>query len=187
MDVCLSQTILGVTTLASVRWHTYIAGTYETHWHAINFRDKGQVWSRRKWPINEENVFVNTLTLLSNTHTRIWAWLMSTLILNEARPSRWLLPPCRVKKFKLLGTRLSEDLKWTEYVNDVTSSCYLTIIPGYNCFAQLQHETSRNFLVTHFKEEMSYVFLFNFFHCRYKIFMLFLQQKNVSFDFYLSL
>ena len=106
---------------------------------------------------------MNTLTLLSNTHTRIWAWLMSTLILNEARPSRWLLPPCRVKKFKLLGTRLSEDLKWTGYVNDVTSSCYLTIIPGYNCFAQLQHETSRNFLVTHFMEEMSYVFLFNFF------------------------
>ena len=166
MDVCLSQTILGVTTLASVRWHTYIAGTYETHWHAINFRDKGQVWSRRKWPINEENVFVNTLTLLSNTHTRIWAWLMSTLILNEARPSRWLLPPCRVKKFKLLGTRLSEDLKWTEYVNNVTSSCYWTIIPGYKCFAQLQHETSRNFLVTDFMEEMSYVFLFNFFHCR---------------------
>ena len=179
MDVCLSQTILGVTTLASVRWHTYIARTYETHWHAINFRDRGQVWSRRKWPINEENVFgkysgkmvrqcwlvfsehcnrlwyslgspVNTLTLLSNTHTRIWAWLMSTLILNEARPSRWLLLPCRVKKFKLLGTRLSEDLKWTEHVNDVTSSCYLTIIPGYNCFAKLRHETSRNFLVTHF-------------------------------------
>ena len=74
------------------------------------------------------------------------------------------------------------------------------------CFAQLQRETSRNFLVTRFMEEMSYVFSFTFFfHCRsfspciggrqhfsfchrrYKIFMLFFQQKNVSFVFYLSL
>ena len=30
----------------------------------------------------------------------------------------------RVEKFKLLGTWLSEDLKWTEHVNAVTSSCY---------------------------------------------------------------
>ena len=34
------------------------------------------------------------------------------------------------------------------------------------CFAQLQRETSRNFLVTRFMEEMSYVFLFTFFQCR---------------------
>ena len=27
----------------------------------------------------------------------------------------------RVKKFKLLGTWLSENLKWTEHVNEVTS------------------------------------------------------------------
>ena len=34
------------------------------------------------------------------------------------------------------------------------------------CFARLQHETSKNFLVTRFME-MSYVFLFTFFfHCR---------------------
>ena len=32
-----------------------------------------------------------------------------------------------------------------------------------NCFARLQRETSRNFLVTRFREEMSYVFLFTFF------------------------
>ena len=31
------------------------------------------------------------------------------------------------------------------------------------CFAQLQRETSRNFLVTRFLEEMSYVFSFTFF------------------------
>ena len=31
------------------------------------------------------------------------------------------------------------------------------------CFARLQRETSRNFLVTRFMEEMSYVFLFTFF------------------------
>ena len=73
------------------------------------------------------------------------------------------------------------------------------------CFARLQRETYRNFLVTRFMEEMSYVFPFTFFHCRsfspciggrqhfsfchrrYKIFMLFFQQKNVSFVFYLSL
>ena len=73
------------------------------------------------------------------------------------------------------------------------------------CFARLQRETSRNFLVTRFMEEMSYVFPFTFFHYRsfspciggrqhfsfchrrYKIFMLFFQQKNISFVFYLSL
>ena len=32
------------------------------------------------------------------------------------------------------------------------------------CFARLR-ETSRNFLVTRFMEEMSYMFLFTFFHC----------------------
>ena len=56
-------------------------------------------------------------------------------------------------------------------------------------FARLQREISRNFLVTRFMEEMSYVFSFTFFslpliftlHChrRYKIFMLFFQQKNI--------
>ena len=67
------------------------------------------------------------------------------------------------------------------------------------CFARLQRETSRNFLVTRFMEEMSYLFLSLFFHCClfspcigglqhfvfshrcYKIVMLFFQQKNVSF------
>ena len=33
-------------------------------------------------------------------------------------------------------------------------------------FARLQRETSRNFLVTSFMEEISYVFSFTFFHCR---------------------
>ena len=32
------------------------------------------------------------------------------------------------------------------------------------CFARLQRETSRNFLVTRFMEEMSYLLLFTFFH-----------------------
>ena len=53
----------------------------------------------------------------------------SVVILNEVRLSRWLLPPCRVEKFKLLGTRLGEDLKWTEHVNEVTSSCYKLMAP----------------------------------------------------------
>ena len=63
------------------------------------------------------------------------------------------------------------------------------------CFARPQRETSRNFLATRFMKEMSHVFLFTFFHrrsfspciggrlhfsfCyrRYKIFMLFFQEK----------
>ena len=50
--------------------------------------------------------------------------------MNEARLSRWLLPPYRVEKFKLLGTQLSEGLKWTELdLNEVTSSCYKLIAP----------------------------------------------------------
>ena len=50
-----------------------------------------------------------------------------------------------------------------------------------SCFARLQRETYRNFLVTRFMEEMSYVFLFTF--RRHKIFMLFFKQKNASFVF----
>ena len=34
------------------------------------------------------------------------------------------------------------------------------------CFARRQRETSRNFLVTRFMEEMLYVVLFTFFRCR---------------------
>ena len=61
------------------------------------------------------------------------------------------------------------------------------------CFGRLQRKTSRNFLVTRFMKELSYVFLFTFFsllliftlvaatishfHRRYKMFMLFFQQK----------
>ena len=59
------------------------------------------------------------------------------------------------------------------------------------CFARPQRETSRNFLVTRFMEEMSYLLLFTFFHSLIftlvaarisdfliaaKIFMLFFQQ-----------
>ena len=73
------------------------------------------------------------------------------------------------------------------------------------CFARLQRETSGNFLVTRFMEEMSYVFSFTFFPCRsfspcicgrlhflfchrcYKIFLLFFQQKNASFVFFSAL
>ena len=65
----------------------------------------------------------------------------------------------------------------------------------YRCLARLQRQTSRTFLVTRFVEEMSYVFLLIFFFTaahfhlggRYKISMLFFQQKNVPFVFYVSL
>ena len=65
----------------------------------------------------------------------------------------------------------------------------------YRCVARLQRQTSRTFLVTRFVEEMSYVFLLIFFFTaahfhlggRYKISMLFFQQKNVAFVFYVSL
>ena len=73
------------------------------------------------------------------------------------------------------------------------------------CFARLLRETSRNFLVTHFMEEMSHVFSVTFFSLpliftlhwwplasfsfcprRYKIFMLFFQQKKMSPLFFIS-
>ena len=75
-----------------------------------------------------------------------------------------------------------------------------------HCFARLQGETSRNFLVTRFMEELLYVFaftiftvahfhlalvvasiIFSFCHCHYQIFMLFFQQRKASSVFYLSL
>ena len=46
----------------------------------------------------------------------------------------------------------------------VQHTCFCTFICF--CFARLQLETSGNFLVTRFMEEMSYVFSFTFFHCR---------------------
>ena len=73
------------------------------------------------------------------------------------------------------------------------------------CFARLQHETSRNCLVTRLWRKCRTCSRSLFFHCCllspcvgghqhfpfchrcYKIFMLFFQQKNVSFVFYLSL
>ena len=73
------------------------------------------------------------------------------------------------------------------------------------CFARLQRETSRNFLVTRFMEEMSYVFSFTFFSLPLiftlhwwplaflilspplQNFHVVLPTKNVSFVFYLSL
>ena len=71
------------------------------------------------------------------------------------------------------------------------------------CFARLQGETSRNFLVTRFMEEIQHVFLFTFFHCpsfspwlplAFLIFSTPLQNfhvvlptKYVFFVFYLSL
>ena len=54
---------------------------------------------------------------------------MSVVIPNQARPSRWLLPPSRVEQFKLLGTRLRENLKWMEHLNAFTSSCYKVLTP----------------------------------------------------------
>ena len=67
-----------------------------------------------------------------------------------------------------------------------------------HCFARLQRKTSSNFLVTRFFHSLFFDCCsfspciggrqhFSFFHRRYKIFMLFFQQKNVSFVFYLSL
>ena len=61
----------------------------------------------------------------------------------------------------------------------------------YRCLARLQRETSRTFLVTRFVEEMSYLFLLIFFFTaahfhlggRYKISMLFFQQKMSSLSF----
>ena len=69
------------------------------------------------------------------------------------------------------------------------------------CFARLQRETSRNSLAIRFMEEMSYVFLLTFFHCRsfstrwplaflifsppLQNFMLFLQQKMSPLFFFL--
>ena len=73
------------------------------------------------------------------------------------------------------------------------------------CFARLQRETSRNFLVTRFMEEMSYVFSFTFLSLPLiftlhwwplaflilseplQNFHVVLPSKNVSFVFYLSL
>ena len=50
----------------------------------------------------------------------------------------------RVEKFKLLGTCLSEDLKWTEYVNELTSSCYKVLATLRKIKNMTQHETKKS-------------------------------------------
>ena len=85
---------------------------------------------------------------MNNTLQSIESWATdSNLLLNETKTKQMLVttrqmsrahdlndytPPLslknktvdRVDRFKLLGTLLSEDLKWTEHVNNVTSSCF---------------------------------------------------------------
>jgi len=85
---------------------------------------------------------------MKKTLSSIESWAAdSNLLLNETKTKQMIIttkqmskvhnldgytPPLtlkdktvdRVEKFKLLGTWLSEDLKWTEHVNEVTSSCY---------------------------------------------------------------
>ena len=50
----------------------------------------------------------------------------------------------RVDRFKLLGTLLSEDLKWTEHVNNVTSSCFGVLA----VLRKIKNMTPRNKKVT---------------------------------------
>jgi len=85
---------------------------------------------------------------MNNTLQSIESWAAdSNLLLNETKTEQMLVttrqmsrahdlndytPPLslknktvdRIGRFKLLGTLLSEDLKWTEHVNNVTSSCF---------------------------------------------------------------
>ena len=85
---------------------------------------------------------------MNNILQSIESWAAdSNLLLNETKTKQMLIttrqmsrvhdlgdytPPLslknklvdRVDRFKLLGTFLSEDLKWTEHVNNVTSSCF---------------------------------------------------------------
>ena len=51
----------------------------------------------------------------------------------------------RVDRFRLLGTLLSQDLKWTEHVNNVTSSCFEVLAVLRNITF---HDTSGNKKVT---------------------------------------
>ena len=94
-------------------------------------------------------------------------------------------------------------MRHTFYLISKKQLCTLFCTFLCRCFARLQLETSRNFLVTRFMEEVLYVFLFTFFsqplistlvaasispfsHHRCKI-LVFLPTKLVSFGFYLSL
>ena len=85
---------------------------------------------------------------MNNTFQSIESWAAdSNLLLNETKTKQMLVttrqmsrvhdlgdytPPLslknkivdRVDRFRLLGTLLSQDLKWTEHVNNVTSSCF---------------------------------------------------------------
>lgn len=85
---------------------------------------------------------------MNNTLQSIESWAAdSNLLLNETKTKQMLVttrqmsrvhdlgdytPPLslknkivdRVDRFRLLGTLLSQDLKWTEHVNNVTSSCF---------------------------------------------------------------
>ena len=68
--------------------------------------------------------------LLNETKTK--HMVISTKQMSKMRNPDGYTPPLtlkdktvdRVKKFKLLGTWLSENLKWKKHIDEVTSSCY---------------------------------------------------------------
>ena len=68
--------------------------------------------------------------LLNETKTK--HMVISTKQISKMRNPDGYTPPLtlkdktvdRVKKFKLLGTWLSENFKWTKHIDEVTSSCY---------------------------------------------------------------
>ena len=113
---------------------------------------------------------------------------------------------CNARLWRQCWRRVKNNNRSNQQASNFACAAHFFCTFLCRCFAWLQCETSRNFLVTHFLEEMSYVLsLSPFFHCRsfspciggclhfsfchlcYKIFLLFFQLKNVSFVFFLSL
>ena len=47
----------------------------------------------------------------------------------RSKTKQMVITTMQGREFKLLGARLGEDLKWTEHVNEVTSSCYKLMAP----------------------------------------------------------
>ena len=65
----------------------------------------------------------------------------------------------------------NESIRWKTTIGLISKSNFARAAHFFRtflcrCFARLQRETSRNFLVTRFMEERSYVFPFTFFHSR---------------------
>ena len=141
-------------------WQIWLLYAYVASYSTLYIMDRA--WSYHNWLISTESC----VNCLHNKHNiQIQPGLKAKLSLIY---SRFTLRK-RKKSLMLKGDNENGIKKSIRLISKKTIShvqhTFCTFL--YRCFARLQLPSSRNFLVSpRFIEEMSYVFLSTFFHCR---------------------